>query len=98
MLLDCGKLKCWDRDLVVAGPGARLHQFHDIQDSEIGEIPLRWNEIYAHKSDTRCFHWTEWSPWTHPQKSKENDLWYKARADFCRVHEETVGQVGGAAL
>jgi hypothetical protein len=84
MLLNCSELARWDRDAVERGPGSALHQFQTIPDEKIGAIPPHWNEVDALKPDTRCFHWTEWSPWTHPQQSPENDLWYQARADFCR--------------
>lgn len=77
-LMDCARLRCWSKEMVERGPGARLHQFMDVPDERVGAIPPEWNETDRIKPETKCFHWTEFSPCNAPLNAREVGIWMDA--------------------
>lgn len=80
MLMDCGKLKLWSKQVVETQSGAYLHRFEDILDEQIGEIPDTWNVLDTMNERTKLIHYTDGGPWfeqyaNHPHA----DVWYAAR-------------------
>lgn len=68
MVMDCARLKCWTKEVVEEGDGARLHRFRDVADEQIGEVPDGWNDLEPQYRPgiTRTLHWTEGMVWNYP--------------------------------
>lgn len=60
--------KRWQLKVVQQCDGARLHQFKDIPDELIGDLPEGLNDL-THKTDkTKILHFTEGGPWFEQYK------------------------------
>jgi lipopolysaccharide biosynthesis glycosyltransferase len=80
MLMDCGKLRLWTKDVVEMQTGAYLHRFQDIPDDRIGELPKTWNTLDWMDDNTKLIHYTNGGPWfeqylNHPHAA----IWFKYR-------------------
>lgn len=86
MLFNCDhaanqRLSLWD---VNHRPGRDLHQFYWINDSELGDLDTRWNQLVGVQPEIRAkgiVHWTRGGPWFDgwvPQPY--DDLWLAERA------------------
>ena len=83
MIMDCGKLTLWTRQMVETQSGAYLHRFQDIPDEQIGDIPRTWNTLDWMDDQTRLIHYTNGGPWfdeyaDHPHAG----AWYRARYEM----------------
>lgn len=83
MLMDCGKLKLWTKDVVETQTGAYLHRFQDIPDEQIGELPKTWNTLDWMDEHTKLIHYTNGGPWfeqylDHPHAG----IWFKYRDEM----------------
>jgi lipopolysaccharide biosynthesis glycosyltransferase len=80
MLMDCGKLRIWTKDIVETQTGAYLHRFQDVPDDRIGELPKAWNTLDWMDDNTKLIHYTNGGPWfeeylNHPHAA----IWFKYR-------------------
>lgn len=83
MLLNCEELRLWTRDAVRERSGTWLHQFAEIPDTKIGELPRGWNDLDVLAPATRLLHFTAGGPWLaehrdHPHAS----LWGRYHAEL----------------
>ncbi len=83
MLMDCGKLKLWTKDVVETQSGAYLHRFQDIPDEQIGELPNTWNTLDWMDETTKLIHYTNGGPWykeyeDHPHAG----IWFAYRDEM----------------
>jgi len=80
MLMDCDQLRCWTKEVVEAGNGARLHRFADLADSQIGDVHPSWNSLDTLDAGTKLIHWTSGGPWYEQYRDCPHaDLWFKTR-------------------
>jgi len=63
MIMDCAALTHWTKNAVETQPGRYLHQFHDIPDARIGDIPPTWNVLDRIDEKTKLVHYTAGGPW-----------------------------------
>ena len=80
MLMNCGKLRLWTKEIVETQTGAYLHRFQDIPDDRIGELPKTWNTLDWMDDTTKLIHYTNGGPWfeqylDHPHAA----IWFKYR-------------------
>lgn len=70
-------------------PGRSLHAFYWLHDSEIGELPSRWNwlvNVEAEIENPAITHFTKGGPWLSEWAQRNyDDIWLKA-------YEETYGR------
>ncbi len=83
MLMDCGKLRLWSKDVVEMQTGAYLHRFQDIPDKQIGEVPKTWNTLDWMDDTTKLIHYTNGGPWfaeylNHPHAA----IWFRYRDEM----------------
>lgn len=62
MLMDCSKLEMWTKNYIEGTRGLHLHQFKNIPNYLIGELPPEWNCTKLTK-ETKLLHYTEGGPW-----------------------------------
>jgi lipopolysaccharide biosynthesis glycosyltransferase len=83
MLMDCAKLKVWSKSVVETETGAYLHQFQDIPESLIGDIPEEWNSLDTFKMGTKLLHFTNGGPWFEQYRQHPHaGLWFATRAEM----------------
>ena len=83
MLMDCGKLRLWSKQVVETQTGAYLHRFQDIADEAIGEIPKTWNTLDWMDETTKLIHYTGGGPWFDEYKNHEHaGVWYQMRDEM----------------
>ncbi len=90
MLMDCGKLRLWTKDIVETQTGAYLHRFQDIPDDRIGELPKTWNTLDWMDDNTKLIHYTNGGPWfeqylDHPHAA----IWFKYRDENRHASRKT---------
>jgi lipopolysaccharide biosynthesis glycosyltransferase len=66
MLMDCTKLRLWDKQTVETATGAYLHRFQDIPDHQIGELDPAWNSLDHLDANTKLIHYTAGMVWNKP--------------------------------
>jgi lipopolysaccharide biosynthesis glycosyltransferase len=80
MIMNCGKLSLWSKEVVATHTGAYLHRFQDIPDDEIGEIPNTWNTLDRMDETTKLIHYTNGGPWFDAYRDHPHaDVWCRAR-------------------
>lgn len=83
MLLNNAKCKVLTPQYVKSATGLDLHRFKWLQDSEVGEIPQRWNHLVDYNpsleiKDISNLHFTEGGPYFEDYKScSYADLWFE---------------------
>jgi lipopolysaccharide biosynthesis glycosyltransferase len=83
MVMDCGKLKLWSKDVVETATGAYLHRFQDIPDQQIGTLPKTWNTLDWMDESTKLIHYTNGGPWFDDYKDHTHaDVWYEMRDEM----------------
>jgi hypothetical protein len=83
MLMDCSKLRLWDKQTVEIASGAYLHRFQDIPDSQIGDIDPVWNSLDYMDEQTKLIHWTSGGPWFEQYRDCPHaDVWLAAKAEL----------------
>jgi lipopolysaccharide biosynthesis glycosyltransferase len=95
MLMDCGKLRLWSKEVVQTQTGAYLHRFQDIPDAQIGEIPKGWNELDTMNERTKLIHYTNGGPWfeqyhDHPHAA----IWFRYRDEMLAAQHKIPAPVG----
>lgn len=83
MVMNCGQLRLWSKEVVETQTGAYLHRFQDIPDEHIGEIPPTWNTLDWMDQTTKLIHYTNGGPWfeaylDHPHA----DVWFRYRDEM----------------
>ena len=63
MLMNCDKLRLWNKWTVQNASGAYLHRFNGIPDEEIGALPPEWNVLDRWREGTKLLHYTSGGPW-----------------------------------
>ena len=61
MLFNCARCKALTPEHVNTASGLDLHQFHWLDDSDIGELPREWNHLVgvdAPRADAKLVHYT----------------------------------------
>jgi hypothetical protein len=85
MLMNCGKLRLWSKQVVETQTGAYLHRFENIPDHEIGELPKTWNTLDWMDQSTRLIHYTNGGPWFEQYRDHPHaGVWYAAREEMLR--------------
>lgn len=80
MIMNCGKLTLWSKEVVATQTGAYLHRFQDIPDEQIGEIPSVWNSLDHLDENTKMIHYTNGGPWFEAYRDHPHaDVWCRAR-------------------
>ncbi len=83
MLMDCGKLKLWSKEVVETQTGAYLHRFQDIPDNQIGELPKTWNVLDTMDVMTKLIHYTNGGPWFEQYKDHPHAaIWFRYRDEM----------------
>jgi len=85
MLMNCARCKALTPDFVNTATGLQLHQFKWLgDDSEIGELPSRWNHLVGydeHRTDAGVVHYTIGGPWFREYESCEYADEWRAERD-----------------
>lgn len=86
MLMNCGKLRVWSKEVVETQTGAYLHRFQDIPDAQIGELPKTWNTLDWMDATTKLIHYTNGGPWFEQYRDHVHaDVWYAHRDEMYRA-------------
>ena len=88
MLMNCYKLTKWTKRVVESGDGTRLHQFKDIPDKLIGDLPPEWNHLDKYEpGKTKLLHYTSGGPWFEKCKNHPHaDIWNKINKEYVKEH------------
>lgn len=64
-------------------PGRLLHQFHWLEDDQIGSIPLNWNVLndYYLIDNPKAIHYTDGGPWFHNYKQTTYSHFWENECD-----------------
>ena len=93
MLMDCGKLRLWSKQVVETQTGAYLHRFQDIADEAIGEIPKTWNTLDWMDDTTKLIHWTSGGPWFEQYRDCPHcEVWNAARREMQEARQHKIHQ------
>jgi lipopolysaccharide biosynthesis glycosyltransferase len=80
MIMNCAELTHWTKCAVETEPGRYLHQFHDIPDVRIGDIPETWNALDRREEETKMIHYTSGGPWFEQCRDHPfGDIWFSYR-------------------
>jgi hypothetical protein len=84
MLFNNARCRALSPDYVRTASGLQLHQFHWLEDGEIGALPPEWNVlvgVQAVPAHPKVLHYTLGGPWFDDcQAMPEGDLWLRERA------------------
>ena len=81
MLLNCDRLRLWDKWTVQNASGAYLHRFSGIPTNQIGDLPAEWNVLNRWREGTKLLHYTSGGPWHKAYKDHPDaELWNRERA------------------
>lgn len=85
MIMNCSKLKLWTKEIVENESGSFLHQFKNIPDEMIGDIPDVWNTLDWMDENTKLIHYTNGGPWFKEYEHHVHaDVWFKAHNKMLR--------------
>jgi lipopolysaccharide biosynthesis glycosyltransferase len=90
MIMDCAKLTIWTKRAAETQPARYLHQFYDIPDARIGNIPETWNVLDRRDEQTKMIHYTSGGPWFEQCRDHPDGLvWFAYREEFRATRELT---------
>ncbi|MCA9100775.1 MAG: glycosyltransferase [Pirellulales bacterium] len=91
MLMDCGKLRLWAKQVIEVASGAYLHRFEDIPDEQIGDLPKTWNTLDWMDASTKLIHYTNGGPWFEEYRDHPHaDVWYAMRDEMKAARSRAV--------
>lgn len=83
MIMNCGMLRIWTKEIVATAGGAFLHRFEDIPDERIGDLPHTWNSLDVMDESTALLHYTNGGPWFEQYENHAHaDVWFRYRDEM----------------
>jgi hypothetical protein len=83
MLFQCARCTALSPEYVNTATGLELHQFHWLDDAEIGALPPEWNVLVGVQPvppEPKILHYTLGGPWfSDCLDMPESDRWLRAR-------------------